>query len=179
MDNHKYDLKNLSHGGQYVLFDFIWDTTKEIFITSHNFILNLFIQDKKKHHGNHVFADFIWDVTKDNLDGEDFSDHVFGDFVFETMKKAIQQTNMTIVHSKLCILGEGKSPKGFCLVHLIDESHSTAHCYTERGLLALDIFTCGGTNPVPVIEYTVKEIQKKYPSLKCTYIQNHNRFHHL
>ena len=156
------------------LFHFIWDTTKEIL---HNFI-NLFGQNTKKHHGNHVFADFVWDVTKDNLDGEDFSDHVFGDFVFETMKKAIQQTKMTIVHSKLCILGEGDSPAGYCLVHLIDESHSTAHCYSDRGWLAIDVFTCGETNPVPIMEYTIKELTNKYPSLKCTYSQNHHRFHH-
>jgi S-adenosylmethionine/arginine decarboxylase-like enzyme len=164
------DSKNLP----YWLVDFIWDTTKE----THNFILNLFGQDTKKHHGNHVFADFVWDVTKDNLDGEDFSDHVFGDFVFETMKKAIQQTNMTIVHSKLCILGEGDSIPGWTSVILIDESHYSSHSYTDRGLLALDIFTCGKTDPVPIMEYTIKEIKNKYPSLKCTYFQNHHRFHH-
>ena len=33
MNNDKHDFKNLSHEGQYVLSDFIWDTTKEIFIT--------------------------------------------------------------------------------------------------------------------------------------------------
>lgn len=157
------------------LFHFIWDTTKEIL---HNFILNLFGQDTKKHHGNHVFADFVWDVTKDNLDGEDFSDHVFGDFVFETMKKAIQQTKMTIVHSKLCILGEGDSIPGWTSVILIDESHYSSHSYTGRGLLALDVFTCGKTNPVPIMEYTIKELKNKYPSLKCTYFQNHHRFHY-
>ena len=156
------------------LFHFIWDTTKEIL---HNFI-NLFGQNTKKHHGNHVFADFVWDVTKDNLDGEDFSDHVFGDFVFETMKKAIQQTKMTIVHSKLCILGEGDSPPGVTGFFSIDESHASLHSYTDRGWLALDVFTCGKTNPVPIMEYTIKELKNKYPSLKCTYFQNHHRFHH-
>ena len=156
------------------LFHFIWDTTKEIL---HNFI-NLFGQNTKKHHGNHVFADFVWDVTKDNLDGEDFSDHVFGDFVFETMKKAIQQTKMTIVHSKLCILGEGDSPPGVTGFFSIDESHASLHSYTDRGWLALDVFTCGKTNPVPIMEYTIKELKNKYPSLKCTYFQNHHRFHY-
>jgi S-adenosylmethionine/arginine decarboxylase-like enzyme len=154
--------------------DFIWGITKKIL---HNFI-NLFGQNTKKHHGNHVFADFVWDVTKDNLDGEDFSDHVFGDFVFETMKKAIHQTKMTIVHSKLCILGEGDSIPGWTSVILIDESHYSSHSYTDRGLLALDIFTCGNTNPIPIMEYTIKEIKNKYPSLKCTYFQNHHRFHY-
>lgn len=173
MNNHKYDGKNLSHKGEHFL-DFIWDTTKEIFAI----LLNLFEQNKKKHHGNHVFADFVWDVTKDNLDGEDFSDHVFGDFVFETMKKAIQQTKMTIVHSKLCILGEGDSPPGVTGFFSIDESHASLHSYTERGLLALDVFTCGETNPVPIMEYTIKELKNKYPSLKCTYFQNHHRFHY-
>jgi len=173
MNNHKYDDKNLSHKGQHLV-DFIWDTTKEFFAT----LLNLFEQDKKKHHGNHVFADFVWDVTKDNLDGEDFNDHVFGDFVFETMKKAIQQTKMTIVHSKLCILGEGESPAGFSGFFCLDESHYSSHSYTERGLLALDVFTCGKTNPVPIMEYTIKELKNKYPSLKCTYFQNHHRFHY-
>jgi S-adenosylmethionine/arginine decarboxylase-like enzyme len=150
--------------------------TKKIFTTLYNFI-NL--EDKKKHHGNHVFADFVWDVTKDNLDGEDFSDHVFGDFVFETMKKSIEQTSMTIVHSKLCIYDPKITEAGFSSVHILDESHCATHCYSNKGLLAIDIFTCGVTNPIPMIEFAVKEIQNKYSSLKCTYKQNHHRFHYI
>jgi S-adenosylmethionine/arginine decarboxylase-like enzyme len=48
------------------------------------------------------------------------------------------------VHSRAVILGDdGLSPPGFTAVCLVDESHVTAHCYSDRGWLAIDVFTCG------------------------------------
>jgi len=45
------------------------------------------------------------------------------------------------------------SPPGFTLAVLLDESHCTAHCYCESGQIAIDIFTCGDTDPWEILEY--------------------------
>ena len=34
----------------------------------------------------------------------------------------------------------------------MDESHVTAHCYSEIGILAIDVFTCGKNNPQIIVD---------------------------
>ena len=73
------------------------------------------------------------------------------------------------VHHKAVVLGDDNlSPPGFTACVLIDESHVTAHCYSERGLLAIDIFTCGGKPSMPMeIALAIHhEITNKVPSSK-------------
>ncbi|MGH7128681.1 MAG: S-adenosylmethionine decarboxylase, partial [Planctomycetaceae bacterium] len=41
---------------------------------------------------------------------------------------------------------------------LLDESHCSVHCYADLGLMALDIFTCGSTDPRQVFEYIRQDI---------------------
>ena len=124
-----------------------------------------------KHHGKHIFADFIWNNDLS------ITDDVLAETIFKIMENAINQTNMTIVHKKLCILGD-TSPPGFTAILLLDESHCSAHCYSDRGWLAIDAFTCGNTNPVPILDYIKNEIKKEFPTLKCTYLKKHKRFHY-
>lgn len=50
------------------------------------------------------------------------------------------------------------SPPGFTAVVVLDESHCSVHTYAERQLLALDLFTCGNTNPRDVLRYIQEEI---------------------
>jgi len=45
------------------------------------------------------------------------------------------------------------SPPGFAAVVMLDESHCSAHTYADLGLVAMDIFTCGNTNPRDVLGY--------------------------
>ena len=128
----------------------------------------------RKHHGNHVFGDFIWDVSKHPINHT-----LLAETIFKIMEDAINNTDMTIVHKKLCILGDTPtSPPGFTSVLLLDTSHCTSHCYSDRGWLAIDIFTCGPTDPKPVMDCIENEIKKHYPSLKCTYNKRHKRFHY-
>jgi S-adenosylmethionine decarboxylase len=137
-----------------------------------NFIRKLLNCFKYNHHGKHVFADFIWNTNSTIID-----DKILAETVFQIMEDAIKKTNMTIVHKKLCILGKD-SPPGFTSILLLDESHCSAHCYSDRGWLCLDCFTCGNTDPFPIMEYIIMEIKKKYPTLECTYLQKHKRFHY-
>ncbi|MHC4910655.1 MAG: adenosylmethionine decarboxylase [Planctomycetota bacterium] len=50
------------------------------------------------------------------------------------------------------------SPPGFTAVVLLDESHCSVHTYADLGLMALDVFTCGGTDPRDVLDYIKDEI---------------------
>ena len=43
------------------------------------------------------------------------------------------------------------SPPGFTAAIVLDESHCTAHSYADLGLIAMDVFTCGGTDPHDVL----------------------------
>jgi len=45
------------------------------------------------------------------------------------------------------------SAAGFTAVVLLDESHCSAHSYADEGLLAIDIFTCGSTDPNDVLTH--------------------------
>ena len=69
----------------------------------------------------------------------------------DTMRRSVAKSSAREVHHKAVVLGDDNlSPPGFTACVLIDESHVTAHCYSERGLLAIDIFTCGGKPDMPM-----------------------------
>ena len=99
-------------------------------------------------HGAHVLLDFV-----DFLE-PDVTPAASGEWMLQTLRTAVAEHGVREVHSKLVVLGEhGESPPGFTAVALLDESHVTAHCYSDRGLLAVDIFyfwlVCGALlNPL-------------------------------
>lgn len=51
------------------------------------------------------------------------------------------------------------SPPGFTAVVVLDESHCSCHTYADLGLVALDVFTCGRTDPQDVLAYIREEIE--------------------
>ena len=122
----------------------------------------------EKHKGNHVFADFT---------GFKGDEYYLGKYIFELMIKAIERTDMKIMHRHLEILNID-TPKGFTSVLLLDSSHFTTHCYSEEGILAMDLFTCGPTNTYEVMEFVKTELIKEFPDIKCTYLENHKRFNY-
>lgn len=50
------------------------------------------------------------------------------------------------------------SPPGFTAAVVLDESHCTAHSYADHGMIALDVFTCGATDPRDVLRFIREEI---------------------
>ena len=50
------------------------------------------------------------------------------------------------------------SPAGFTAIVMLDESHCSAHTYADLGLIALDIFTCGNTDPRDVLRNIREEL---------------------
>jgi S-adenosylmethionine decarboxylase len=41
---------------------------------------------------------------------------------------------------------------------MLDESHCSAHTYADLGLIAMDVFTCGNTEPRDVLRYIQEEV---------------------
>jgi S-adenosylmethionine decarboxylase len=90
-------------------------------------------------HGRHITLDYTGFVVDARAGAE---------LTLGLMREAVAAAGVREVHSKVVVLGEeGESPPGFTAVCLIDESHVTAHCYSDRGWLAVDVFTCGEHPP--------------------------------
>ena len=64
-------------------------------------------------------------------------------------------------------------------IYLIDESHVSAHCYSERGWLALDVFTCGKTDPSVIAEKLHERLTAAVPGLRMIRGMTLDRFLHL
>lgn len=105
--------------------------------------------------GSHITIDFMG-ATHDNPT-------VFGNAIFQILKDSLKLATCHEVHSHLEIL-EGNTPSGFTCVVLLDESHMTAHSYSELGLLAIDVFTCGNSNPLLMANYIEAKIQELIPT---------------
>jgi S-adenosylmethionine/arginine decarboxylase-like enzyme len=118
--------------------------------------------------GNHIFLDI------ENVMCDDPAK--LGKFIFELMQKSIGLTNMNIVHKHLEILQEPMTQNGFTSVLLLDASHMTSHCYSDLGLLAFDIFTCGVTDVQVITDHLIIKLRDLYPNLKITSYSNNLRF---
>ena len=122
-------------------------------------------------HGMHVVLDFQG-FTCDASEG--------GPWLLDTMSSTARQYGVRVVHEKFVELPvvPGDSPPGFTAVCLLDESHMTAHAYTDRGWLAIDVFTCGAHDPRPIADQIRHDIQARYPQVRCVQQAEHPRFLH-
>ncbi|DAC25276.1 MAG TPA: hypothetical protein D7H85_05000 [Candidatus Poseidoniales archaeon] len=93
-------------------------------------------------------------------------------WILELMREAVRNSHAREVHAHVVPFDGSVSPPGFAAVVLIDESHVTAHCYSDRGLLAIDAFTCGMTEPEAIIDHLLQSITKEIPTLQ---VVNRNR----
>lgn len=77
--------------------------------------------------------------------------------VLNVMARAAELAGATVVSQVRYKFGSD-SPPGFTAVVLLDESHCSAHTYADLGLIAMDVFTCGNTNPKDVLRYIQDEL---------------------
>ena len=73
------------------------------------------------------------------------------------MARSAEKAGATVISQVRYRFGE-ESPPGFAVVVLLDESHCSAHSYADLGLLAIDVFTCGRTDPRDVLQYICEEV---------------------
>ncbi|MFH1845848.1 MAG: adenosylmethionine decarboxylase [bacterium] len=73
------------------------------------------------------------------------------------MARAAERAGANVINQVRYRFG-ADSPPGFTAFLLLDESHCSVHTYAEEGLVALDIFTCGGTDPLVLFRFINDEI---------------------
>lgn len=86
--------------------------------------------------GNHIIIDITFDPNN-NL-----QDELLAPLLFELSIRSIKRY-MNIIHTHLYIFDKTKGEEpGWTSCVLLDSSHFTSHCYSERGMISMDLFTC-------------------------------------
>ena len=99
-----------------------------------------------------------------------------GDDVLKILEIIVDNSNARRIHSHVENFDGSVSPLGFAAVVLIDESHVSAHCYSETGLLAIDVFTCGNTDSEEIANQIENELGKLLPDLVIHNRESISRF---
>ena len=110
-----------------------------------------------KAHGKHVYIDYT---------GYQYDELNNGEKILEIMIQSTRVANIRHVFSHVEEFDGRSSPPGFAAVVLLDESHITAHCYYEKGWLAIDAFTCGDGDPDIIAEYITRNLEIRMPGLQ-------------
>jgi len=104
--------------------------------------------------GKHCFTE-VYNCRRELLDNENFLKH----HIVESLNK----TSLTL----LDILSYKFEPQGVTIVALLSESHISIHTWPEKGSAALDVFTCGDTNPEVAMMHMIEALEAKDYNLKC------------
>jgi S-adenosylmethionine decarboxylase len=94
------------------------------------------------------------------------------------MRDAVINSEAKEVHSHVEQFDGITSPPGFAAVVLLDESHVTAHCYSEKGWLAIDCFTCGQCDPNTIVDQIHLALERAIPTIRLIKKSNQERFLH-
>lgn len=87
------------------------------------------------------------------------------ELLLETMVEAARSAGATVISQIRYRFGEG-SPDGCTAIVMLDESHCSAHTYADLGLVAMDIFTCGGTDPKQIWGNIQKSLNLVHASIR-------------
>jgi S-adenosylmethionine decarboxylase len=68
------------------------------------------------------------------------------------MAEGARRAGATVISQVRYQFGKN-SPPGCTAIVMLDESHCSVHTYAELGLVAMDVFTCGSTNPWDIWEF--------------------------
>ena len=121
-------------------------------------------------HGKHVYVDYVG--FQPNQRSQD------GRWILKILQNAVNKCGIREVHSHVEIFDGEHSPPGFAAVVLIDESHVSAHCYSDRGWLAIDAFTCGGHDPENIVDIIHEDLISSSPNIIQMRRDTVNRFLH-
>ena len=75
----------------------------------------------------------------------------------EAMAEGAKRAGATVISQVRYQFGQG-SPPGCTAIVMLDESHCSVHTYADLGLVAMDVFTCGSTNPRDIWEHVRSEL---------------------
>ena len=91
------------------------------------------------------------------------------------LDKVIADSNLNQIDQSSQLFNGQNTPPGFANVRVLDESHLSVHSYSEQGILAADLFTCGSTERGREAGALFKQlVLAQFPSalLKHEYILN-------
>ena len=117
--------------------------------------------------GSHVLLDYV-DYER-GREGD-------GEWVLGILRECVRESGVREVHSHVEVFDGTESPLGFAAAVLIDESHVTAHCYSERGLLAIDVFTCGDSDSDSLADMVHQRLVSGNPGLRLVFRKSVERF---
>jgi S-adenosylmethionine/arginine decarboxylase-like enzyme len=123
--------------------------------------------------GHQVVLDFVWDTNV--LENEQLLLSIF-----YILKESLKKTSLMIVEesSVLLPIPPHKSEEGGTIFFQLDSSHVSAHLYYVSKLLAVDVFGCGFSDISLVAQDVVCKLKELIPSLRVSYHNSFDRFHH-
>ena len=77
--------------------------------------------------------------------------------------QSLNKTSLTL----LDISSYKFEPQGVTIVALLSESHISIHTWPEKASAALDVFTCGDTNPEIAMMHMIEALKARDYNLKC------------
>lgn len=77
--------------------------------------------------------------------------------VLQAMAQGAEEAGANVISQVRYRFG-ADSPPGFTAAIVLDESHCTAHSYADLGLIAMDVFTCGSTDPRDVLAHIRRHV---------------------
>ena len=99
-----------------------------------------------------------------------------GKWMLTVLRAAVSRSSAREVHAHVEEFDGIKSPNGFAAVVLIDESHVSAHCYADEGILAVDCFTCGKIDPNVIVDDVHKQLSEAVPTINLIQRTELDRF---
>lgn len=104
--------------------------------------------------GKHCFTE-VYGCDNKLLDDEEF--------LKNQIIEAINKTKLTLLN----ISSHKFSPQGVTIVALLSESHISIHTWPEKGSAALDVFTCGESDPEIAMLHMILALKATTHSSKC------------
>lgn len=83
------------------------------------------------------------------------------DFIAKSIKEAILHAKATLLNYSDHVF----TPQGVTSLALLSESHISFHSYPEYSYAAVDIFTCGGSEPEKALEFLIQAFESKTSQL--------------
>ena len=84
-------------------------------------------------------------------------------FLIDLLENAASASGATVCQT----ISKKFDPQGVTVLCLLSESHISIHTWPERGSAALDVFTCGESNPELAMEHMLMALEAKDYNTNC------------
>lgn len=101
------------------------------------------------HKGKHILLDIIVKNEEDALNDKK---------MLKLIASAAEEAGSNVINQVRYRFGHN-SPPGFTCVVVLDESHVSCHAYADTKQLAIDVFTCGNTEPQDVVNIILENLE--------------------